>query len=255
MVVNIFGKRGAGKTTTIRGQIPDCRPPIVIIDILGNFSDVEGFHSKKLSEILNGLVKFHEKNKIWSSALKTKEKIYVLQTADFNAAIDYISAALWELGGGTLILDEIDAVNPSESPCFVQLIRYGRNRNIDLLTGCRRPAEIDRNLTAAANKFYCFQTHEFRDIDYFKENGFGKRAFEIQSRPPFSGMFLDHDSQEMGYFHIDKLGNIFHDRTWTLKTGLEMSSPESENLDIDDEESPIETTEAPASEMENENGR
>lgn len=214
MVINFFGKRGAGKTTTIKGQLKDCRKPIVIVDVLGNFNDPSYIQSKDLPDTIRKLNKLRaqlEKGEV------PEKHIIALQTHDYDTAIDYLCAALWEIWGGTLILDEIDAVSISEAPCFDQAIRYGRNHNIDMITGCRRPAELDRNISAAGNKFYCFGTHEWRDVEYFRENGFGDRAFELQKVPPFSGLFLDYDTNQIGHFHIDREGNIYHDDVEDLR--------------------------------------
>lgn len=195
-----FGKRGSGKTTSIRGQLFDCRPPVVILDILGNFDDPTYFHTEKISDAileLNNQIK------------KDEFKIICLKTADPNLAVDYLSAALYEANGGTLILDEVDAFNFSEASCFDQLIRYGRNKNVSVITGCRRPAEVHRNITAAANKLFVLKTNEPRDIDYYSATLFGERAYELMRLPDFHGLFLDYDQNTLGVFKIDEQGKIY----------------------------------------------
>jgi len=77
-----------------------------------------------------------------------------------------------------------------------------------LLTGCRRPAEISRNITAGANRLYLFRTQEPRDIEYFRSI-IGDRAFELMDVPQYSGLYLDYDSQEIGRFRIDEKGEVF----------------------------------------------
>lgn len=210
MVINFFGKRGSGKTTTIKGQLEDCRPPVVIIDILGNFPEETlhydyGLESAQTTEIKDCILKIRD----YHLNQDESQKIICLKTQDYNLAIDYLSACLWEINGGTLVLDEGDVLDFSEAPCFDQIIRYGRNHNVDMLFGCRRPAEISRNITAAANKFYCFGTHEWRDIEYFRTL-FGEKAEELQKVEKFHGIFLNYDQNLVGTFKIDKLGKIFH---------------------------------------------
>lgn len=205
MVINFFGRRGSGKTYTIKAQIPDCKSPIVIIDYLGNFKNYPGaIQTTKISDCIN---KIREN-------LDAENKVIInLQTYDYNLAADYLSAAMWECQGGTLILDEVDGIDMSEAPCFDQIIRYGRNagpkNGVHLITGCRRPAELSKNITAAANKFYCFQTHEPRDMDYFSEL-FGQKAYELLTMPTHSGLFLDYDKNEIGRFTVDSAGMIYH---------------------------------------------
>jgi len=208
MVINFFGRRGSGKTTVIKGQLKDCKPPIVIIDYLGNFQDIPGvIQTNKISECILKLQEYIPKRSLQNKL------IINLKTHDYNLAADYLSAALWECRGGTLILDEVDGIDMSDAPCFEQIIRYGRNAGpndgVHIITGCRRPAELSKNITAAANKFYCFQTHEPRDMDYFGEL-FGKRAYELLTMPPHTGLFLDYDKNITGRFTVDSSGNIYH---------------------------------------------
>lgn len=201
MLNNFFGKRGAGKTTTIKGQLKFARGPCIVPDVLGNFDDVPGLHTETTEQTILAIEKYK----------KTGENPVIIQkTKEPSLAVDFISTALWEARGGTLILDEIDSVNSSEAPCFDNLVRYGRNRGIDLITGCRRPFEIPRNITANANSIYIFQTHEPRDIDYYEEI-IGPIAYNLPSIQKFSGFYIDYDQNGfIGKFFIDKEGNIFH---------------------------------------------
>lgn len=184
----------------IGGQIENCRPPVVIIDILGNFQNPEYFQTDKISAAILELKNQIDEDKFRAISLKTP---------DPDLAVDYLSAALWDCNGGTLILDEVDAFNFSEAPCFDQLIRYGRNKNVSIITGCRRPAELSRNITAAANQLYAFKTHEPRDIDYFQGTIFGDRAFELMRLPDFHGLFVDYDLKQIGTYRIDRQGKLF----------------------------------------------
>lgn len=206
MVINFFGRRGSGKTYTIKAQLPDFKSPIIIIDYLGNFKNPQYIQTKSISECIDQLRLNLEKS-------RTEKVIINLQTYDYNLAVDYMSAALWEVKGGTLVLDEVDGIDMCEAPCFDQLIRYGRNagpkNGVHIITGCRRPAELSKNITAAANKFYCFQTHEPRDMDYFTEL-FGKDAYQLLHMPTHSGLFLDYDLNQKGRFSVDASGFIYH---------------------------------------------
>ena len=205
MVINFFGRRGSGKTTAIRGNLKYCRPPILIVDVLGNFENPEFIQTTEISDTILEVKKYLEIRK-----KNPEKKVFInLKTADPAMAADYLSATIWEINGGTLILDEVDAISVKEDSTFNQYIRYGRNHSGDLITGCRRPAEVDRNITAAANKFYCFQTHEIRDIEYFYSI-FGDRAEELMKVEKLSGLFQDYDSNLTGKFRIDISGNIYH---------------------------------------------
>lgn len=212
-VVNVFGKRGAGKTTLIRGNLKYFHGPVVIIDILGNYSAEElkkkaklnAFETDDISEAINWIEEYLEK----SPKEQQKQKIITLQAVNPGLAVDYISAALWEAHQGTLVLDEADAFEFSEAPCYDQIIRYGRNRDVHVVTGVRRPAELHKNITAAANSMYAFGTHEPRDIEYFEKTIFGERAQALISMPKYSGIFVDYDKGTQGKFRMDIDGNLF----------------------------------------------
>ncbi len=212
MLVNIFGKRGAGKTTMIRASLPQCQGPVVVLDILGNFTQKRNEKGEKIPPFFRETESISTGVEYLNEYLKNpdeKNKIIVLRTADPDLSIDFMSAALWEAKRGTLVIDEADGFDIHSSPCFDWLIRYGRNRNIDLLTGCRRPAEISRNITAGANRIYAFRTQEPRDIEYFRATVFGDRAFELMEVEPYSGLYVDYDLLEIGRFSMKADGSVF----------------------------------------------
>lgn len=215
MLINFFGKRGSGKTHTIKGQLDDenLRGPIVIVDILGNFDDPTYIQTTEISETILQIGHYF---KLKNNG-EDPERIIAIKPADPDLAIDYLSAALYEAGGGgTLVLDECDGFSFANAPCFDQMIRYGRNWNVDIITGCRRPAEISRNITAGANSMYIFQTQEPRDVDYFKNTILGERAEKLLTLPKYSGIYVDYDISEVGTFTVDKQGQIFKTNNETL---------------------------------------
>lgn len=212
MLVNIFGKRGAGKTTMIRGSLHQCEGPVVVIDILGNYKQPRNAKGERVSPFYVECENTSQAIDAIASyvrAPKEEKKIIVVQAQDPDVTIDFISATLWEAHQGTLVLDEADGFDLNSAPFFDWLVRYGRNRNVHILTGCRRPAEISRNITAGANRLYAFRTQEPRDIDYFEKTIFGKRAEELMQVEPYSGLFIDYDRLEIGRFRIDELGNVY----------------------------------------------
>lgn len=210
MVINFFGRRGSGKTTTIRGNLQYCRPPIIVIDVLGNFHEEKFIQCNSIEGALDEVKRYTLSPEFSKSRNIPGKPVIVVKTGQPDVAADYLSAAIWKINGGTLVLDEVDSIRYKDGSCFDEYIRYGRNHNGDLLTGCRRPAELDRNITAAANKFYCFSTHEYRDIEYFSASVFGDRAGQLMSMPKFSGLYIDYDRHITGTFVIDPSGNIYH---------------------------------------------
>lgn len=212
MLVCIFGKRGAGKTTTIRAALPQCQGPVVVADILGNFTQARnekgeavGPKYQEFDDVSSAITAIEN----WCRDPKEENKIIVVKAQNPDLTVDFLSAALWEAKCGTLVLDEADGFSLEAAPCFDYLVRYGRNRNIDLLTGCRRPAEISRNITAGANRVYAFRTQEPRDIEYFEKTVFGEKAEELMQVEPYSGLYIDYDTLDVGRFKIDETGKLY----------------------------------------------
>lgn len=206
MVEAVFGRRGSGKTTLIRAQIPELKKPVLILDILGNFSGYEDASGEWLDttdipDALSGLKNYLEKP-------NENPGIIVLQTGNVDQAIDYFCSALWESGGGTLVLDEVDAIRIADAPCFDEAIRYGRNRGIDIVFGCRRPAEVSKNLTAAADRVYCFATREPRDIMYYREFLGDERAERIQKLEVHHGILSDFNEMTFSTFKTTESGEV-----------------------------------------------
>ena len=214
MLVNIFGKRGAGKTHMIKRALQDCEAPVVVLDILGNFDQTpNSYQTDSLSDALQKIVDYN----VYSGAtdaerglMEETAPVIVLQPADPDEAINFVSALLWEEWGGTLVIDEADGFSITNAPCFSQLIRYGRNHGVHILTGCRRPAELDRNITAGANCIYIFQTQEPRDVEYFSKTLIGKaQAERLINLPEYHGLFVNYDKKTTGLFKTDQTGQVF----------------------------------------------
>lgn len=202
MLICVFGKRGSGKTTIIKGSLEELPGPVVVIDVLGNFDSDEYIQTDDLGDCVDYVTDY-------ARDPKGKIKVFVLKTPDPDLATEYMSSILWELHGGTLVLDEVDSITYQKGSCFDQLIRYGRNRNVNIITGCRRPAELSRNITAGANKIYVFQTQEPRDIDYFKSTVLGEKAKNLNILSQYSGILVDYDRNEFCQYKIDQSGKLF----------------------------------------------
>lgn len=211
MLINIFGKRGSGKTTLIRENLDSFPGPVAVVDILGNFDlrDSEGENLYPVTGSISEFIDWIQDFSGLSEEEKAQEnKVFVLTPSDPDAALDYVSAALWELKGGTLVLDEVDAFSISQAPCFDWLVRYGRNRSIHMVTGCRRPAELSRNITAGANRLFVLRTQEPRDIEYFEKTLLGERAQILDQLPMFNGLLIDYDKSTVSKFSFDEFGEI-----------------------------------------------
>jgi hypothetical protein len=201
MLITIFGRRGSGKTTMIRGLIPTMKKPVVVIDILGNYtSEKQWKQTNEITEALTEILK--------STREKNHPGIIVLSASDMSRATDYVCSALWHRGGGTIVLDEADAIDVTQSPCFDEAVRYGRNRGIDIITGCRRPAEISKNVTAGADIAYCLTTHEPRDLLYYREFLGDDAAAKLPRLAKYHGIARDFVDQQDFVFKTTPDGKI-----------------------------------------------
>lgn len=208
----IFGKRGSGKTHLIRESLESFPGPVAVIDVLGNFhietTNEDTGETELLYPTTTDTAEFIGWLENYDPENSDENKIFVLMPSDPNIALDYVCAALWEIRGGTLVLDEVDAFKISEAPCFDKIIRYGRNYDINLVTGCRRPAEISRNITAGANKILVYQTQEPRDVEYFEDTVLGTEAQKLPSMLKFHGLYVDYDKGTTGEFAVDESGQV-----------------------------------------------
>ncbi len=218
MLITVFGRRGSGKTTLIKRLIPAQKKPVIIVDVLGNYTGNEAYiETQSHVEALQSLLEY----------VKDPNKhpgVIVVADSDMNRAVDYLCSALWKTEGGTLVLDEVDAISIAESPCFDEAIRYGRNKGIDIITGCRRPAELSKNITAGADIAFCFNTHEPRDIDYYCDFLGEELALKLPHLPPHHGVFKDFAHQKTGLYRTDVEGKIHILKATPEKTVLTLDS-------------------------------
>ena len=206
MLIIWFGRRGTGKATSIRASIPTLKKPVVVLDVLGNYTGYASQEGEWLDT--HGTTETLEALKSYVAKPDESPSIIVLQTGSISTALDFICSAFWHTGGGTLVLDEGDFFSLSETPCFDEAIRYGRNRGIDMVFGCRRPAEISKNITAGADIVYVFNTSEPRDIDYYRDYLGDNMAFRLATLKPHTGLFKDIQNQSEGEFYAQPSGLI-----------------------------------------------
>lgn len=155
-VIVIFGKRGSGKTTLAKKLILG-RKRLFIFDTLREYK--VGLVTYDIIQAIEFLTEHQDRIFRLSFSPETNDKI----------AFDHSCKLIYALEDLTFLIEEVDnycsAQNVSE--VFSKIIRYGRHKNISLITTSRRTAEVPRLLTSQATDFYIFSHHEPRDIDYF----------------------------------------------------------------------------------------
>ncbi|MDR3178408.1 MAG: hypothetical protein LBT96_05440 [Campylobacteraceae bacterium] len=97
--------------------------------------------------------------------------------------IEILSKTVYELHRITYCVDEVDMFFPTSATAknyIYKLVNYGRHNEIDLITTSRRPANINRSLTANTDDFYFAKISEPTDLQYFKNIAGEKYLNEIQ---------------------------------------------------------------------------
>ena len=207
MLTTVFGKRGSGKTTMIRKMISVARKPAIVIDVLGNYTPGQDGNPAEW-KIARSTTEMLRELRAYSENIEDHIGVLVVQAPNVIEAVDFASSALWTLHGGTLVFDEADFVTLAEAPALDDLVRYGRNRGVDIITGCRRPAELSKNITAGSDRFLCFTTHEPRDIDYFSKL-FGKEvAEELPKLKKHHGIYIHYPLECRGTYRTEASGAI-----------------------------------------------
>lgn len=229
MLICVFGRRGSGKTTMIRAMIPEMKKPVMVIDILGNYTEDSHFvQCDTVEDALTEILRFNRDKK--------HPGIIVVSGADMSRSVDFICSALWHNHGGTLVVDEADAISWSDAPCFDEAVRYGRNHGIDIITGCRRPAEISKNITAGCDQAYCLTTHEPRDIEYYRGFLGDELAYKLPTLKTYHGICRDFLEQNHYFFKTDVHGRIIktnsQSRQKPVQPELPLLEPESNDQDI-----------------------
>jgi len=169
-VILVLGKRGSGKTyftkTVILKRI---RRPIFIFDPLGEYPGtklnlkqiIAYIRKRKLPAIIN----------FFSESDQEEEAFYRL---------------IYKLGNCSLVMEEADIyTNPQYiSPGLANLLKRGRHKNIDMVFITRRPAEINRLVSAQATTIISFFQNEPRDLQWLKIWA-GQESIKVQNLQPY----------------------------------------------------------------------
>ena len=123
---------------------------------------------------------------------------YIKDKKDFRVCVrftndmdfEYLFSLIFELGNITLLLEEAEIyISPqATSSSFLNLVRYGRHKNIQILGIARRASELSLNFRAQTNVIYSFKQTEIRDIETLEKIGF--RQLNQLGEHEFSEIYL-----------------------------------------------------------------
>lgn len=151
-IITVIGKRGMGKTSLVK-ELSIGKKRVLVFDPLLEYDNF-----RLIDELPD------EAPRIFRYRL----------TAGIEESRDIINeACYWCYNEGNMlfICDEADLIFDVHKPLeegLNYIVQYGRHRNVSLITVARRPALLNRNLTALSSEYYFFRITEPRDLQYVK---------------------------------------------------------------------------------------
>lgn len=187
MIVGIFGMTGTGKTTLLK-RFVERADRAIIVDPLGKLgylgvcvSTVSEFKAYWRRQYNDHWKLILQPGKIAPRAAPREALAPFLRIAR-EAAIG--SPPFW------VFVDEVDKFGTafSTDPEIRALADYGRNFGVSLAFVARRPACVDRTLTAQADTLYIFRTKEAVDLAYFRDVVGSAVALRLPGLGPFQAL-------------------------------------------------------------------
>lgn len=154
----ILGRKGQGKST-LAAELSSKLSKVIIIDSLNEYKDnVRLEIDRDLKKNLDFFFSHSSEFKISFCPETTQE-------------FDDLLEVLKRYSDYTLLLDEIGLWStPSYIPePLYWLLRFGRHNRINQIYIARRPPELNRMITALADKFYIFNIIEPRDLEFISK--------------------------------------------------------------------------------------
>lgn len=184
MITCIFGKRGSGKTTLVRGLVASC-DRLFILDPLAEYTTRFGLQFHNINDLINHVMHLSNPRR---DALH-----YCFYPPGEMQGADYLLRVSEIVQNCTVVLEEIDLICSAAyiPPYLSNSIRRGRHFNVDLICVSRRPAEVPRLLTSQAQRFYLFRFTEPRDLKYIADTFDNDTADRVSSLGQYQYLVKD----------------------------------------------------------------
>lgn len=171
----ICGRKGSGKSTLVRAIMMEF-PRVFVLDTLGSEGAPEFEVVTGLQAGVDAIVDAVHRERFRISLRSAS-------TDDLLAMVPVIET----VPDCLLVVDEASFFcSPNFLPDELSsVLRYGRHNEISQIYVARRPSEIHREVTAAADLVITFQHHEPRDLAYFKAIGGEEFSEKVRSLPRF----------------------------------------------------------------------
>lgn len=179
LVINVFGRRGSGKTYLCAFIAQEFKR-VIIFDTRNRFgskdADIKG------AQIFTNLEDFGEA----IERLPAEYKIIYKPLDPHSEFEDFCAYCdTKEVNGCLVLIEEIGELTHSNHSGglpfdFSRLLRFGRHHGIFLLLNSQRPVDVHRTITAESSHIICFNQFEPRDIQYFS-GYFGKDVERLRT--------------------------------------------------------------------------
>ena len=166
MIVGIFGETGSGKSTLLKRLAASKQiRRAIIIDPLGKLGHL-GVCVKSIAEFK----RYWRKQAARDFRIIIQPGVLQPNTSPREVLAPFLHIALKAAQQGArpfwIIIDEVDRFGKIDSEIRA-VADYGRNFGVSLVFVLRRPACVDRTLTAQADTLYHLRATEEVDLDYF----------------------------------------------------------------------------------------
>lgn len=187
-IVTVVGQSGSGKSSWVQKRLPDLSR-FILFDSLCEYTGFDVYQDDK-----EGI--FNHVKKIKNGIFQT---IYRCVQGDEAADFDFICSLAEAVEDVTLIVEEVDQyATPAYCPIKLKrVLKIGRHSGISMVFVSRRPAEVNRLITAQSRRFICFQMLEPNDVRYMRAV-IGAVADEIPTLDKLSYIDWNHGAVSRG---------------------------------------------------------
>jgi len=132
------------------------------------------------------------------------------QTREGYAMLDRV----WEQGGWTVVIDELWYVEKllKLGPWVERLLTQGRSKEISVIVGMQRPAQISRFAISQCTHLFSFRV-EGRDLQIIKESTTLRIVEPIQNLRKHLFVYYNRSSREVAIGDAKKLGSVIRGNT------------------------------------------
>ena len=154
-VISVFGHKGSGKSTLVKELVAEHKR-VIVFDTMGEYDDAIEDYNTAVREL--GRVQDARRFRV------------AIRLPEDDDALDAMEVA-YEVPRCLVVFEETSFYcSPSTMPTILKkFVRYGRHREISQVYVSRRPAEINRDLTAQSDLIVSFRQHEPNDVDYLRK--------------------------------------------------------------------------------------